>query len=75
MGLGRRVIDVNLMGTANVIRAALTYLPTPSGRVVTVASTLGIRALSDATAYCASKFAVGGVHAGAGRELAGPGSG
>jgi short-subunit dehydrogenase len=28
--------------------------------VVTVASTLGLRALSDATAYCASKFGVVG---------------
>ena len=31
-----------------------------SGRVVTVASTLGCRALPDATAYCASKFGVVG---------------
>jgi short-subunit dehydrogenase len=30
------------------------------GRAVTVASTLGLRALSDATAYCASKFGVVG---------------
>mgnify|MGYP003290240713 CR=1 FL=1 len=31
-----------------------------SGRIVTVASTLGLKAVSDATAYCASKFGVVG---------------
>jgi short-subunit dehydrogenase len=30
------------------------------GRVITVASSLGIKAVSDATAYCASKFGVVG---------------
>ena len=30
------------------------------GRIVTVASTLGLKAVSDATAYCASKFGVVG---------------
>lgn len=55
-----RVIAVNLMGTAAVVRAALPYLEERRGRVVTVASTLGLRVLSDATAYCASKFGVVG---------------
>ena len=32
----------------------------PDARVVTVASTLGLRALPEATAYCASKFGVVG---------------
>jgi NAD(P)-dependent dehydrogenase (short-subunit alcohol dehydrogenase family) len=54
------VIRVNLMGTAAVVRAALPHLVRSRGRVVTVASTLGLRALSDATAYCASKFGVVG---------------
>ena len=40
--------------------AALPDLLERRGRVVTVASTLGLRALSDATAYCASKFGVVG---------------
>jgi NAD(P)-dependent dehydrogenase (short-subunit alcohol dehydrogenase family) len=53
-----RVVAVNLLGTAAVIRAALPYLERSRGRVVTVASTLGIKAVSDATAYCASKFGV-----------------
>ena len=55
-----RVIAVNLLGTAAVVRAALPHLERSRGRVVTVASTLGVRALPAATAYCASKFGVVG---------------
>ena len=55
-----RVVMVNLIGTAAVVRAAMPDLLERRGRVVTVASTLGLRALSDATAYCASKFGVVG---------------
>lgn len=55
-----RIVAVNLFGTAAVVRAALAHLPQPGGRVVTVASTLGHRAVGDATAYCASKFGVVG---------------
>jgi NAD(P)-dependent dehydrogenase (short-subunit alcohol dehydrogenase family) len=55
-----RVVAVNLLGTAAVVRAALPYLERTRGRVVTVASTLGVRALPAATAYCASKFGVVG---------------
>ena len=55
-----RVVAVNLLGTAAVVRAALPWLQRSTGKVVTVASTLGLRALSDATAYCASKFGVVG---------------
>jgi NAD(P)-dependent dehydrogenase (short-subunit alcohol dehydrogenase family) len=55
-----QVIAVNLIGTAAVVRAALPALERSRGRVVTVASTLGLRALPAATAYCASKFGVVG---------------
>jgi NAD(P)-dependent dehydrogenase (short-subunit alcohol dehydrogenase family) len=55
-----RVVLVNLIGTAAVVRAALPYLQRSHGTVVTCASTLGLRVLSDATAYCASKFGVVG---------------
>jgi NAD(P)-dependent dehydrogenase (short-subunit alcohol dehydrogenase family) len=55
-----RVIMVNLVGTAAVVRSALPFLEASRGRVVTVASTLGLRALPAATAYCASKFGVVG---------------
>ncbi|MCU1474996.1 SDR family oxidoreductase [Amnibacterium sp.] len=53
-----RVIAVNLLGTAAVVRAALPALEASHGRVVTVSSSLGVRAVSDATAYSASKFGV-----------------
>ncbi|TQS30453.1 SDR family oxidoreductase [Microbispora sp. KK1-11] len=66
-----RVIGVNLLGTAAVVRAALPYLRRSGGKVVTVASTLGVRALSDATAYCASKFGVVGFTRALAAELAG----
>jgi NAD(P)-dependent dehydrogenase (short-subunit alcohol dehydrogenase family) len=55
-----RIVAVNLLGTAAVVRAALPELEASRGRIVTVASTLGHRAVSDATAYCASKFGVVG---------------
>jgi NAD(P)-dependent dehydrogenase (short-subunit alcohol dehydrogenase family) len=60
-----RVLLVNLLGTAAVVRAALPFLERRGaeggwGTVVTCASTLGVKAVSDATAYCASKFGVVG---------------
>ena len=66
-----RVVLVNLVGTAAVVRAALPYLERVHGRVVTVASTLGLRAVSDATAYCASKFGVVGFTRALAAETAG----
>jgi NAD(P)-dependent dehydrogenase (short-subunit alcohol dehydrogenase family) len=56
----RRVVEINLFGTASVARAALPSLLERQGRLVTVASTLAHKAVSDATAYCASKFGVVG---------------
>ena len=66
-----RVVAVNLFGTAAVIRAALPALTQRRGRIVTVASTLGLRALPDASAYCASKFGVVGMTRALATELAG----
>ena len=66
-----RVVQVNLIGTAAVIRGALPRLRSSRGRIVTVASTLGLRALSDASAYCASKFGVIGLSRALAAELAG----
>jgi NAD(P)-dependent dehydrogenase (short-subunit alcohol dehydrogenase family) len=66
-----RVVAVNLLGTAAVVRAALPHLERNGGRVVTVASTLGLRAVSDATAYCASKFGVVGFTRALAAETAG----
>lgn len=56
-----RVIAVNLLGTAAVIRAGLSGLKRSHGRVVTIASSLALRALPHASAYCASKFGVLGL--------------
>lgn len=53
-----RIVMVNLVGTAAVVRAALPHLERSHGRVVTVGSTLSFRVFPDATAYCASKFGV-----------------
>ncbi|HEY0454373.1 SDR family oxidoreductase [Actinophytocola sp.] len=66
-----RVVKVNLLGTAAVVRAALPYLERSHGKVVTCASTLGLKAVSDATAYCASKFGVVGFTRALAAETAG----
>jgi NAD(P)-dependent dehydrogenase (short-subunit alcohol dehydrogenase family) len=66
-----RVVAVNLIGTAAVVRAALPHLRESHGTVVTVASTLGLRAVPDATAYCASKFGIVGFTRALAAELAG----
>lgn len=66
-----KVIGVNLLGTVSVVRAALPFLVESHGRVITVASTLGLRALPDATAYCASKFGVIGFSRALAAETAG----
>jgi NAD(P)-dependent dehydrogenase (short-subunit alcohol dehydrogenase family) len=66
-----KVVRVNLFGTVAVVRAALPHLERTRGTVVTVASTLALRGMSDATAYCASKFAVRGFTHALAAELAG----
>jgi NAD(P)-dependent dehydrogenase (short-subunit alcohol dehydrogenase family) len=66
-----RVVAVNLLGTAAVVRAALPALASRQGRIVTVASTLGLRGVADATAYCASKFGVIGFTRALAAETAG----
>jgi NAD(P)-dependent dehydrogenase (short-subunit alcohol dehydrogenase family) len=66
-----RIVAVDLLATAAVIRAALPYLEVARGNVVTIASTLGIKAVSDATAYCAAKFGVVGFTRALAAELAG----
>ncbi|MGW0246828.1 SDR family oxidoreductase [Nocardia goodfellowii] len=65
------VVRVNLLGTVAVVRAALPALRESNGTVVTCASTLGIKAVGDATAYCASKFGVVGFTRALAAETAG----
>lgn len=66
-----RVVAVDLLATAAVIRAALPSLERTHGTVVTVASTLGLKAVADATAYCSAKFGVVGFTRALAAELAG----
>lgn len=66
-----RIVQVNLIGTAAVVRAALPALKDARGTVVTVASTLGLRALPAATAYSASKHGVVGFTRALALELGG----
>jgi NAD(P)-dependent dehydrogenase (short-subunit alcohol dehydrogenase family) len=66
-----RIVAVDLLATAAVIRAALPALKASHGGVVTVASTLGVKAVGDATAYCAAKFGVVGFTRALAAELAG----
>jgi NAD(P)-dependent dehydrogenase (short-subunit alcohol dehydrogenase family) len=65
------VVTVDLLSTAAVIRAAMPFLDRSNGNVVTVASTLGMKAVSDATAYCAAKFGVVGFTRALAAETAG----
>lgn len=66
-----KVVTVDLLATAAVIRAALPWLERSGGTIVTIASTLGVKAVSDATAYCAAKFGVVGFTRALAAELAG----
>ena len=66
-----KVVQVNLFGTVSTVRAALPALRESRGRVVTVASTLALKGVSDATAYCASKFGVLGFTQALAAELKG----
>ena len=66
-----RVVAVNLLGNVAVVRAALPHLKRSAGAVVTVASTLGLRGMPDATAYCASKFGIVGFTRALAAETAG----
>jgi 3-oxoacyl-[acyl-carrier protein] reductase len=50
------MIDVNLKGTINAVRAALPHMLGREGDVVTLASEAGRRGLPNEAVYCASKF-------------------
>jgi NAD(P)-dependent dehydrogenase (short-subunit alcohol dehydrogenase family) len=66
-----RIVTVDLFATAAVIRAAIPALKQSHGTAVTIASTLGVKAVGDATAYCAAKFGVVGFTRSLAAELAG----
>ena len=54
------IVNSNLNGTYYCCKAALPLLPDGTGRIVTIASVLGLRGVPDQTAYCAAKHGVVG---------------
>ena len=58
--LWHAIIGSNLHGTYHCCKAALPKLPDGTGRIVNVASVLGLRGVPDQTAYCAAKHGVVG---------------
>lgn len=58
--LWHAIIRSNLHGTYHCCKAALPLLPSDTGRIVNMASVLGLRGVPDQTAYCAAKHAVVG---------------
>jgi 3-oxoacyl-[acyl-carrier protein] reductase len=66
-----RVIDVNLKGTFNAVRAAVPHmLRQGRGRIVTVASELGLIGRAEMVHYCASKGGVIALTKALAREMA-----
>jgi NAD(P)-dependent dehydrogenase (short-subunit alcohol dehydrogenase family) len=67
----RRVLDVNLTGTWNVVQAVLpAMLERGSGRIVTISSEVGLAGLERYAAYAASKGGVIALTKALARELA-----
>jgi NAD(P)-dependent dehydrogenase (short-subunit alcohol dehydrogenase family) len=58
--LWHAIIGSNLHGTYHCCKAALALLPDATGRIVNIASVLGLRGVPDQTAYCAAKHGVVG---------------
>ncbi|HET8997884.1 MAG TPA: SDR family NAD(P)-dependent oxidoreductase [Acetobacteraceae bacterium] len=58
--LWHAIIASNLHGTYHCCKAALPLLPDGTGRIVNIASVLGLRGVPDQTAYCAAKHGVVG---------------
>jgi len=59
--LWHAIIGSNLHGTYYCCKAALPLLPDETGRIVNIASVLGLRGVPDQTAYCAAKHGVVGL--------------
>jgi NAD(P)-dependent dehydrogenase (short-subunit alcohol dehydrogenase family) len=56
------VIDVNLTGSANTLRAVIPYMiPRKSGRIILVSSGQGRHGMKDGSAYSASKWGIIGL--------------
>lgn len=59
--LWHSIMGVNLHGTYHCCKMALSLLPDGTGRIVNIASTLGLRGVPDQVAYCAAKHGVVGL--------------
>ncbi len=68
-----RVLRVDVLGTANTIRAALPFLRRARGRAVIFASTAAVHGWPGLAAYSAAKFALVGFSEGVRAELAADG--
>lgn len=55
------LIATNLTGTWHACTAALEKMPDQTGKIITIASTLGLRGVPDQPAYCAAKHGVIGL--------------
>jgi NAD(P)-dependent dehydrogenase (short-subunit alcohol dehydrogenase family) len=65
-----RVIDINIKGVANVIRAFTpAMIDRGSGVIVNYSSTWGRSAAADVAPYCASKFAIEGLSSALAQDL------
>lgn len=58
--LWHEMMGVNLHGTYYVCKQVLPHLPDVTGRIINIASVLGLRGVPDQTAYCAAKHGVVG---------------
>lgn len=56
--LWERIIQVNLNGTYYMSKYALPYVREQEGRIINIASVLGLKGVPDQTAYCAAKHGV-----------------
>ena len=65
-----RILATNLTGTYLCSKAALGLLPDERGRIINIASVLGLRGVPGATAYCAAKHGVIGFTRALALELA-----
>lgn len=59
--LWHAIVNSNLNGTYYCCKAALPKLAEGTGRIVNIASVLGLRGVPDQTAYCAAKHGVVGL--------------
>ena len=71
VALFARMMDINFMGVVHSIHAALPSMKTrPSGRIIAVASTAGLKGYAYVSAYAAAKHAVVGLVRSLALELA-----